>query len=353
MGNTEKGDGYKYRGRGAFQLTGKDNYKQASNDLGIDLVNNPDLAMDKDISAKLAVWYAKKEKLAQAAQAGNVEAVTQIINGGQNGIDDRKALFAKYGGVESPNEDRGVSNMVYADDGTGNYILKKQDETTEKTSLTANTEAVNDSSNTSTYSAMNESRFENRTKNLMGAIPVNESEGLVSPSNSASGAKTEKEDIPQSVIEADIADRKARIEAIGKKFGNKSTTEAITASDQTSLDAQIAAVSNGSEVSQNTAQSDISALGARMNPSAGNVSSLDTQIVNVQNAAVATPTIPIPSAPTAQTFSVSDIPPAPSITEALNSPSTIKVKVEQPNAIVGQDISDRALSHIITGGMSG
>jgi hypothetical protein len=273
--------------------------------------------MDKDVSAKLAVWYAKKNKIAQAAQDGNVEAVTQKVNGGQNGIDDRKALFAKYGGIENPNKESGVSNMVYADDGTGNYILKKQDETTEKNSLTANTESVNDSSNARTYSAMNESRFENRTKNLMGAVPINESEGLVSPSNSASGAKTEKEDIPQSVIEADIADRKARIEAIGKKFGNKSTVETITASEQTEQTA------------------------------------LDAQIANVQNATVATPNIPTPTAPIAPTFSVSDIPPEPSITEALNSPSAIKVKVEQPNAIVGQDISDRALSHIITGGMSG
>ncbi|MCM1128934.1 MAG: hypothetical protein NC211_03525 [Alistipes senegalensis] len=102
MGNTEKGDAYKFRGRGHIQLTGKDNYSAAGKALGIDLLNNPELAADPEIAAKIATWYWKKNpKLVVAGKAGNVVAATQAINGGQNGIEHRKKLFAKYhaGGV--------------------------------------------------------------------------------------------------------------------------------------------------------------------------------------------------------------------------------------------------------------
>lgn len=102
MGNTEKGDAYKFRGRGYIQLTGKDNYASAGKALGLDLLNNPELAADPEIAARIATWYWKKKPgLAAAGKAGNVEAATQAINGGQNGIEHRKVLFAKYqaGGV--------------------------------------------------------------------------------------------------------------------------------------------------------------------------------------------------------------------------------------------------------------
>ena len=46
MGNTEEGDGYKYRGRGYIQITGKNNYKKIGNELNLDLVNKPDLLND-------------------------------------------------------------------------------------------------------------------------------------------------------------------------------------------------------------------------------------------------------------------------------------------------------------------
>lgn len=53
MGNTKRGDGYKYRGRGYVQCTWQKNYLRAGLLIGVDLVNNPDLALDKDIAAKI------------------------------------------------------------------------------------------------------------------------------------------------------------------------------------------------------------------------------------------------------------------------------------------------------------
>lgn len=96
MGNTDAGDGYKYRGRGATQLTGKDNYSRAGKALGLDLVNNPDLAKDPANAAKIAAWYWKDRNLGAAGKAGDVEAATRKINGGTNGLSDRKDKYAQY-----------------------------------------------------------------------------------------------------------------------------------------------------------------------------------------------------------------------------------------------------------------
>ncbi len=96
MGNVDPGDGYKFRGRGAIQLTGRDNYKRAGEALGLDLVNNPDLAKDPENAAKIAAWYWKSRNVGEAARAGNVEAATRKINGGLNGIDDRRSKYEKY-----------------------------------------------------------------------------------------------------------------------------------------------------------------------------------------------------------------------------------------------------------------
>lgn len=99
-GNTEAGDGYKYRGRGFIQLTGKGNYAEASKALGLDLVNNPDMAADPAIAAKIATWFWQRDsKLVAAGRSGNIEASTKIINGGKNGLADRKQLYATYSGV--------------------------------------------------------------------------------------------------------------------------------------------------------------------------------------------------------------------------------------------------------------
>ncbi|MGL5947912.1 MAG: glycoside hydrolase family 19 protein [Aeromonas sp.] len=97
MGNTEAGDGYKFRGRGFTQLTGRDNYAAASRDLGVDLVNNPDLAASPEMAAKIATWYwQSKPGLAQAAKQGDVHKVSQKVNGGTNGMADRAAKSQHY-----------------------------------------------------------------------------------------------------------------------------------------------------------------------------------------------------------------------------------------------------------------
>ena len=97
MGNTAPGDGFAFRGRGFTQLTGKDNYTAASKATGLDLVNNPDLASNPDNAAKIATWYWQSRKgLSEAGKAGDVTAATKLINGGTNGLSDRKSKYADY-----------------------------------------------------------------------------------------------------------------------------------------------------------------------------------------------------------------------------------------------------------------
>lgn len=97
MGNgpEQSGDGWRYRGRGFIQLTGKNNYKAAGSALGIDLVNNPDLAQKPDVAAKIAIWYFKKNQR-RIPDWSDVKRVTYVVNGGYIGLADRTKEFQSY-----------------------------------------------------------------------------------------------------------------------------------------------------------------------------------------------------------------------------------------------------------------
>jgi predicted chitinase len=96
MGNNNPGDGYRYRGRGYIQLTGKNNYTQASRELGLDLVKNPDQASTPDIGAKTSVWFWKTNVQPRVSNWDDVTAITKIVNGGYTGLDDRKMRYAAF-----------------------------------------------------------------------------------------------------------------------------------------------------------------------------------------------------------------------------------------------------------------
>ncbi len=92
-GNKSAGDGWKYRGRGLKQITFLDNYLRCGTALRLDLVSNPEL-LEKDINAaRSAAWFYTSSGCLK--YPGDLIHVTQIINGGQNGIDDRRARFLK------------------------------------------------------------------------------------------------------------------------------------------------------------------------------------------------------------------------------------------------------------------
>lgn len=96
LGNIYGGDGYKYRGRGYIQITGRANYTMLSKDVRIDFINNPDLLSEEPNAMISALWYWGKHKLNDLADLDNIEAITKKINGGFNGLADRKKLLIKW-----------------------------------------------------------------------------------------------------------------------------------------------------------------------------------------------------------------------------------------------------------------
>lgn len=90
LGNTQPGDGKRFKGRGLIQLTGRANYAAYSKDCGIDYVANPTvIATDPFANVDVACWYWNKRKINQLADKDDVKAVTKAVNGGFNGLDDR------------------------------------------------------------------------------------------------------------------------------------------------------------------------------------------------------------------------------------------------------------------------
>jgi predicted chitinase len=93
LGNTQPGDGVRFKGRGPIQLTGRSNYRAAGKALGIDLENNPKRAADPDVGFRTAAWFWKSRGLNSLAEAGNFREVTRRINGGYNGLADRQQYY--------------------------------------------------------------------------------------------------------------------------------------------------------------------------------------------------------------------------------------------------------------------
>jgi putative chitinase len=97
MGNADEssGEGWKYRGRGIKQLTGKENYQRCSEALGVDLVSDPDKLLDPKYAALSAGWFWNKHNLNDLADKSDIETMTKRINGGLLGLDARKVAIAK------------------------------------------------------------------------------------------------------------------------------------------------------------------------------------------------------------------------------------------------------------------
>jgi putative chitinase len=93
LGNTEKGDGFRYRGRGPIQITGRANYKKYGDLLGVDFVGNPDLAAQPEYAFQTAGLYWKTHNCNELADVGDFIAITKKINGGTNGLPDREKYY--------------------------------------------------------------------------------------------------------------------------------------------------------------------------------------------------------------------------------------------------------------------
>lgn len=94
-GSEETGDGWRYRGRGLLQITGRGMYQRCGEVLGLPLLEQPDLLLQPEPAVLSAAWFWQSNGLNALADAGDLEGITRRINGGLNGLAERKALWLK------------------------------------------------------------------------------------------------------------------------------------------------------------------------------------------------------------------------------------------------------------------
>lgn len=95
LGNTEPGDGPRFKGRGLIQITGRANYAKCGEALDLDLIANPELLEAPENACRSAGWFWKANGLNEIADKGDFKLLTKRINGGFNGFADRWALYEK------------------------------------------------------------------------------------------------------------------------------------------------------------------------------------------------------------------------------------------------------------------
>lgn len=93
LGNTQPGDGSRFRGRGLIQVTGRANYRRAAEALGIDCEARPQLLALPEYAAESAAWFWTTHGLNALADARDIVGMTRRINGGTNGLADRQSLY--------------------------------------------------------------------------------------------------------------------------------------------------------------------------------------------------------------------------------------------------------------------
>lgn len=95
LGNTQPGDGRRFKGRALLQITGRANYEKCGSALGFDLLAKPELLEWTVLACRASAWWWKTHGLNELADAGDQVAVSRRVNGGTNGLADRLALYNK------------------------------------------------------------------------------------------------------------------------------------------------------------------------------------------------------------------------------------------------------------------
>ena len=109
MGNTDAGDGYRYRGRGYIQLTGRETYREVGEIAGLDLEGKPELAAKPENAVRIACAFWTWKGVNKQCDAGDFTGVTRRINGGTNGLNDRLDWLRKVKTVVTSTTNGGVA----------------------------------------------------------------------------------------------------------------------------------------------------------------------------------------------------------------------------------------------------
>lgn len=95
MGNRAPGDGWRYRGRGLIQITGRENYERFGKIAALPLLDNPGIAADADEATRIALAYWRETGCNLLADVNDIQGITRKINGGLHGVEERAVWLAK------------------------------------------------------------------------------------------------------------------------------------------------------------------------------------------------------------------------------------------------------------------
>ena len=115
LGNTEAGDGRRFKGRGPIQVTGRANYRRYGDLLGVDLIADPPRAADPSVAFRIAALFWARNGLNELADQGTADGFRQItrrINGGFNGLAERQQFFARACETLGVTATRGMSRSL-------------------------------------------------------------------------------------------------------------------------------------------------------------------------------------------------------------------------------------------------
>ena len=133
MGNVQEGDGYKFRGRGVIQLTGRDNYTAFGKSVGMSPEQVIDYVQTKKGALESACWYWNSRNINAACDANDITKQTKLVNGGTIGLEDRKrhyeqALAVLGGAVPAPIANAAAILGVLKKGSTGENVKRLQAE---------------------------------------------------------------------------------------------------------------------------------------------------------------------------------------------------------------------------------
>ena len=133
MGNVQEGDGYRFRGRGVIQLTGRDNYTAFGKSVGMSPEQVIDYVQTKKGALESACWYWASRKINIACDEGDIVKMTKLVNGGTIGLEDRRkhfeqALAVLGGAVPAPIANAAAIPGVLKKGSTGENVKRLQAE---------------------------------------------------------------------------------------------------------------------------------------------------------------------------------------------------------------------------------
>jgi len=115
-GNEASGDGWRFRGRGPIQITGRENYQKYGSRLNVDLINNADKAATPEVGFRVAGLYWKENGLNELADGGMFETITKRINGALKGLEERLKYYTRAKQVLGVPASRGMMEPEFERD---------------------------------------------------------------------------------------------------------------------------------------------------------------------------------------------------------------------------------------------